>query len=284
LRSAFSTSTSSARTTGSSPRVSRAPRAARTVPSVACTRSSSASRSTSARVSRALARVGVVEQPFDQLVAARARLDDLVEHLARLRVQHLALPSPDELGEGGHGAQRLAQVVGHRAGEGRQRVVGTPQRHRGRLARDGVADAARKQRRVEAALDQEVLGAAPDGLQAGLLAAVDREHDDGRVRRLPEHGGQRVEALAVGQSEVEQHGVHVRRGQALAGLCGAPDRRGREARHRDLAEQARDLARVGLVVLDDQDLELLDGHCASATDGRLARRSQKASKAETTAR
>jgi hypothetical protein len=290
LRSAFSIWTSSPWTVGrSSSRVTRASRAASTGDSVARTRSSTSSTATSGEPQLGVGAVGVLEQPVDELLAPPAGRHDRLEHLATVVVQALALPQLHELGEAAHGPQGLAQVVCRGVGECGERLVRATQRDGGDLPRHGVADASRQGVGIEAPLDEVVLRPAADRLERGLLAPVDGHDDDRCVRCGGVDRRERVEALDVGQPEVEQDGVEARpAGEQLARGAEAVDDRAPEARHRTLGQEPGDLPRVGGVVLDDEDRELVGGrrsvHGLLVPSGSCAVRSQKSSKAVTTER
>ena len=74
---------------------------------------------------------------------------------------------------------------------------------------DGVADCARQRRALESALDQVVLRAQLQRLHRPLLVVEAGEDDDRQVGRALARPQQRVEALAVGQAEVEQDDVEI---------------------------------------------------------------------------
>lgn len=77
----------------------------------------------------------------------------------------------------------------------------------GVVAGGGPAGGAQDDVARDLALDQVVLGARLDGFQAQLLLRAAREHDDGRLGRGADDAADRVDAVAVGQPEVEQHAV-----------------------------------------------------------------------------
>ena len=124
------------------------------------------------------------------------------------------------------------------------RLVGAP-------ALDRVADRARQPLPVDLALDQVVLRAGGDGLDAAPLVVEPGEHEHRQVGAVGLEPVQRREPVRVGQVEVQQHAVD------LVELL-APRLRERLRAH-DLDERAADgeqlldEQRVAVVVLDEQD-------------------------------
>ena len=80
------------------------------------------------------------------------------------------------------------------------RVVGAP-------ALDGVADRAGEALAVDLALDQVVLRAGGDGLDAAALVVEPGEDEHGEVDAIGLELVQRGQAVRVGQVEVQQHAV-----------------------------------------------------------------------------
>ena len=72
-----------------------------------------------------------------------------------------------------------------------------------------VGDRSPQLQRVDFALDQKFLRALHDGLQAGCLGFEVGQHDDWDGRRLAADLGERVEALAVRQHQVEEHEIEL---------------------------------------------------------------------------
>jgi hypothetical protein len=104
---------------------------------------------------------------------------------------------------------------------------------------------------VDLALDQVVLGAGADGLDAALLvveAGEDEHREVGAVGLEPVQGR---EAVRVRQVEVEQHAIDL--GQLLA--PGVGERLGADDLHPRAADrqQLLDEQRVAVIVFDEQD-------------------------------
>ena len=63
-------------------------------------------------------------------------------------------------------------------------------------------------------LDQVVVGARADGGQGHCVVAIAGQHDRGKARRRFAHAAQRVQPLAVGQPQVDQHEIDAAARQA----------------------------------------------------------------------
>ena len=115
----------------------------------------------------------------------------------------------------------------------------------------GVPDRAVEQLGGEVVLDQVVLGAGGDGVDADAVVAAG-EHDDRGGGDLGDEGVQRVEALGVGQAEVEQHAGRLV-GQRVDALGDGPAPDQVVVGEPGLAEALADQQGIPLVVLDEQD-------------------------------
>ncbi|HEU5170051.1 MAG TPA: hypothetical protein VFU46_05915 [Gemmatimonadales bacterium] len=76
-------------------------------------------------------------------------------------------------------------------------------------ALEAVADRAHQGSRVDVRLQETVLGPVVHRAQRLLVVDMPAQHEHGQVRHRTTHGVQRREAFAVGQEEVEQHGVEL---------------------------------------------------------------------------
>lgn len=105
----------------------------------------------------------------------------------------------------------------------RHQPVGA-QRRRGLLdllALEGVTDRAAQRLRIEPSLDEIVLGAGRHGRQAGICLGPAGQHDDGRIGRRLDDPGHGVQAVHIGQMQIEQYAA---RGVAALPGTGAPPR------------------------------------------------------------
>ena len=121
----------------------------------------------------------------------------------------------------------------------------------GLAALDGVEDRAPEAVAVDAALDEVVLRAGGDRLDAALVVAVAGEDEMGDVRRRLAQALERVQAARVGQPEVEQDAVEGLRAQEVEALV---ERLRAAYLHRRglLAQQLGDQEGVAVVILDQQ--------------------------------
>ena len=125
------------------------------------------------------------------------------------------------------------------------RLVGAP-------ALDRVAHRARQALPVDLPLDQVVLRARGDGLDAAALVVEARQHEHRHLRPVALEPVQRGQPVRVGQVEVEQDAVDLRRAcsrRASASVCARISSTVRAADR----EQLLDEQRVAVVVLDEQD-------------------------------
>ena len=76
------------------------------------------------------------------------------------------------------------------------------------LPLDRVPQHARQELPFDATLHQVVLRPGADRLERQLLVVEPRDHDDRLVRRPAPRANERIEPLAVGQAQIEQHDVH----------------------------------------------------------------------------
>lgn len=137
----------------------------------------------------------------------------------------------------------------------RHQPVGA-QRRRGLLdllALEGVTDRAAQRLRIEPSLDEVVLGAGRHGRQARIGLGPARQHHDGRIRRRLDDPGHGVQAVHIGQMQIEQYAARgPAAGQEPARLRErpAPGQRGIQLAVR---EHLLDEEGVTGVVLDQQD-------------------------------
>ena len=124
----------------------------------------------------------------------------------------------------------------------------------GLAAHDRVPDHAVQHGPGDLALDQVVLRSGPHRLLAEVLARLPGEHDDGRLGLDAQQLPQPLQALRVGQAQIEQHAGHLRHeGRGLAEGAG-PLHHDRSVylRQELLREQG-----VAVVVFDEQDRHLV---------------------------
>ena len=124
-------------------------------------------------------------------------------------------------------------------------------------ALDRVAERAREQDAARGALDQVVLRARADRLDAAALVVEAGEHEHGEVGRELAQLVQAVEALRVGQVEVEQDAVEALE-PGRGGLAERAPALHVHARAREL-ELLLDDHGVAVVVLDEQDAHPVGG-------------------------
>ena len=119
---------------------------------------------------------------------------------------------------------------------------------------DRVPDHAVQHRPVDLALDQVVLRSGPHRLLAEVLARLPGQHDDGRLGLDAQQLPQPLQALRVGQAQVEQHAGRVR--DQRGGLAEGPG-----PLHHDrgvhLQQELLDEQGVAVVVFDEQDRHLV---------------------------
>ena len=72
---------------------------------------------------------------------------------------------------------------------------------------DGVADRSDQQVVVDLALDQVILGPGLHGLDGRRLVVIAREHHDRHVAGMGVHGDEGLQALAVGQREIQEDDI-----------------------------------------------------------------------------
>ena len=125
-------------------------------------------------------------------------------------------------------------------------------------ALDGVPDRAVEQLGREVVLDQVVLGARGDRVDAGAVVAAGEDDDRGR-RDLGDDGVQRGESLRVGKSEVEQDAPRLV-GQRLDALGDGSAPGQVVVGESRLAQALANEDRVPLVILDEQDARQALGH------------------------
>jgi hypothetical protein len=120
----------------------------------------------------------------------------------------------------------------------------------GLTADDRIADGAGELRAVDLALDEVVLGAGVYSRHPRCLVVEPGEHDQGDVWRLRAQPYDRVDALGVGQLQVEQHTVDagVEHAQGVAEPATAQDARFGKR----FAEQVIDDQRIAVVILHQQ--------------------------------
>ena len=119
---------------------------------------------------------------------------------------------------------------------------------------DRVPDHAVQHVPGDLALDQVVLRSGPHRLLAEVLAGLPGQHDDGRLRLDAQQLPQPLQALRVGQAQIEQHAGRVRdQGRGLA--------EGPGPLHHDrgvhLPQELLDEQGIAVVVFDQQDGHLL---------------------------
>ncbi len=181
------------------------------------------------------------------------RLLEAAGHVDRLVAEHHLTA-----GAGGHLARRHVEVEDARVtglhGEA-QLLLAEAQRLVGGPSFDGVAHGARHQRTSRLALGEVVLRAAPHGLQRELLIGETGEEDDGQAGSGRPHPLEGLDALAVGQGEVEQHGVERLAGRDPLEPLG-------EGLHplwheacTGFGQQFADEPRIAGIVLDEEDAE-----------------------------
>ena len=132
-------------------------------------------------------------------------------------------------------------------------------------ALDGVPDRAVEQLGREVVLDQVVLGARGDRVDAGAVVAAG-EDDDRGGGDLGDDGVQRGEPLRVGKTEVEQDAGRLV-GQRLDALGDRPAPGQVVVGEPRLAQALANEDRVPLVVLDEQDARQALGHALTPSGG-----------------
>ena len=125
----------------------------------------------------------------------------------------------------------------------------------GRVPLDRVADGAIEQRAVDFGLDEVVLRALAHRTGRHLLVGEAGENDDRRLRGFGARAQEGVHPLAVGQIQIEQDRAEPLRAQAFEGVAQPVGVRQRHRMVRVLQHLAHE-ARVGRIVLDQQDLQL----------------------------
>ena len=121
------------------------------------------------------------------------------------------------------------------------------------FALDGILHRAQQQFPVDLALDEVILRAALDRGQCQRLVVGAGEDDDGDFGRMRVDLGERLEAQAVGQRQVEQHEGDIAAGKRLETAREAVGVLEPESGGRLLQEHFPDQAGVARVVLDQQD-------------------------------
>ncbi len=140
------------------------------------------------------------------------------------------------LGESGNAIETvqfldpLAQFGGALLHPALQFVVGLSQCGLGSFAFDGIYQRVRQQRTVHFALGQVILCPGADRVAGHFYVPVPGQHDDGHARRVGVQAGKGRVGLAVGQVEVEQHGVECPRLQSRQRVAQRADRQHVELR------------------------------------------------------
>ena len=189
----------------------------------------------------------------DRVQRAVAALDDVVEVAAQQRLLGAGLVA----GEDPHlrvldqrGGEQTALQAGVLVGA-QPGVAQRPAHPVGAAALDGVAHGPGQRGAVDEVLDQVVLRTDPHRVGAELLVAQAREHEHGRAVGV-EQPAQALEAVGVGQRQVEQHAVDglrvVQRGLGVGERLGALEVDGEVG----VGEVLGDQDGVGVVVLDEQ--------------------------------
>jgi hypothetical protein len=112
--------------------------------------------------------------------------------------------------------EQVVQLVGDATRQDREaleplRLEQPPLRRFGAPPLDRVPQRTHDQPAVDVALDQVVLGTLVDSLERQRLVAVPRHHHHRRGGRTGAHRAKRLEPIAVGQRQIQQHRVRRRR-------------------------------------------------------------------------
>jgi hypothetical protein len=123
----------------------------------------------------------------------------------------------------------------------------------GALALDRIAQHASQEMAFDTTLHQIVLRTRPHGLERQALVIEPGDHDDRLVRRAAARPDERVDPLAVGQSQIEQHDVHPGATESGQGLVEPLDALEIERLRLYFTQQLENQPGVSRVVLDEED-------------------------------
>ena len=111
----------------------------------------------------------------------------------------------------------------------------------------------REQAAGELALGKVILGARLHGLQSQFVILAGRQDDDRQVGRRLVNGAECVQALAIGERQVQQHAIDAALGdaaQARFQICAMLDK---DLRGRRVAERFAHQPHVGRIIFDQQE-------------------------------
>jgi hypothetical protein len=160
-----------------------------------------------------------------------------------------------------------------------QLVAGALEFVLGFLALEGVAQGADEEAIIDAALYQIILGTALHGLDGEAFVIHAGEDDDGDVRRAILDAEEGLEALAIGECEIEQDGVDAGELEQIEAGAEGGDVGYLEDGVVALHEEALKQLGVLLVILDQQDMDVFVCHRGRTYQslGSLTTVSQKSS-------
>jgi hypothetical protein len=142
----------------------------------------------------------------------------------------------------------------------RHPLLQTPLLVRDPLSLDRVTDRAGEHRRDrQLVLEHEVLGSGLERAERDAQLDRDGQDHDRESRRPLAQAHHRLDAAAVGQVEIEQHGIDVRFPEVVEALLERLDPVELEAAGL-VAERAAHLGRIDLVVLDQKHVDRVPSH------------------------